>query len=182
MTDPKRWLAVALLLTVLVSGTGCLPLRLAEPLYGFYDSLWVPDSSMDASGDIGEPIFNSGPALTDPTKLPVDSSGKGTVVGVAPGEASWSDGGGDQKGSFQLILAPAPPGIPARSELQVRVDETTRYLLDGVDKGRVIDGLRGGRGTDPTESSMHMTVTFHIRGGDVWADSVNQASEDLNNP
>ena len=178
----KRCVAVVVLLTVLVGTAGCLPLQIAEPLYEWSTARLIPDGSYESTEGAGMPTFNAGPALTDVTKLPLDSAGKGTIVGVAPGEAEVSGPDGPRAGSFQLILAPAPNGVPIRSEVQVHLDPSTRYFVDGVDEGRALDGLgEGPDKPDPAYNSMQMIVTFHIRDDQIWADTINEASQDLNN-
>jgi len=116
----------------------------------------------------GTPAVPEGPRLSSVTSLPVNTSGEGTIRGIPTGAAT-SYG---NKGSFVLVLDPAPAGLPARTTLSVYFDHSTKAysgtrLLGDPLAG--MDTMPGPNEADPT-GAVAVTVHFHIKNGQVFAE------------
>lgn len=123
----------------------------------------------------GEAAVPEGPPLGSVADLPVDASGTGTIQGAPTGKATTH---GD-RGSFVLVLEPAPAGLPARTTLSVAFDRSTKVYRDAQLLGDPLDAMNSEGGTfdaDPTAAGS-VVVQFRIKDGRVFADRLDLSDE-----
>ena len=167
---------VAIVFALAVFGTaGCVgimpvPIPVPVPVRGF--SLIPP--IVDPLG-AGEPAVPTGPGLSSVASLPVDASGEGTISGVPTGEGDSSPA----RGTFELVLVPAPPGLAPRTTVHVGLDHSTKAYRNGEDLGdplAAMDSDNDPMDADPTGAGT-VTVRFHIKDGRVFADRLDLSDD-----
>ena len=75
-------------------------------------------------------------------------------------------------GTFGLVLDPVPPGLPARTTVDVAMDRSTSAFRDGKEIGNPVESMSDGGGdhkADPTTAAT-VKVRFRIDNGVVLAE------------
>ncbi len=171
----RNWLIV---LTVLVSLVFMLAAVAVVVASVGVASSWMLRSSTSldslASGT-GDDEVDAGPPLTNVGSLPVDASGKGTIQGAPTGDATTYDGWG----TFELVLDPAPAGLPPRTTLHVGFDHLTKVYRNGEELGDPLTAMNSEdvpSDADPSNAGS-VIVRFHIQGGRAFADRLDLSDE-----
>lgn len=123
----------------------------------------------------GEPAVHKGPRLNSVASLPVNAAGVGTIQGTPTGEATYED----DRGSFVLVLYPAPAGLPARTTLDVAFDRSTKVFRGTHMAGDPLTAASTEHGTADADPSAAGTVVvqFRIKNGRVFADRLDLSDE-----
>lgn len=135
-------------------------------------------SSVFRSGDIrgtGEAVTTAGPRLSNAASLTVDASGTGTIQGTSTGQAVFDQA----TGTFELVLDPVPPGLPARTTIDVAMDRLTTAFRDGREIGNPVESMSddgGDHRADPTIAAT-VKVRFRIDNGVVLAERLDLSDE-----
>ncbi|TLN25452.1 hypothetical protein FDZ71_01270 [bacterium] len=166
----RTWLIV---LTVLTA----LPLMLTAALY-VADLVgaalwWIPPFGTISERYDGVDAVRRGPALESVGSLPVDESGAGTFQGAPTGAATSTD----DLGTFELVLHPAPAGLPPRTTLEVTFDHSTKVYRGGRDVGDPLDAMNGGAFDADPSAAGTVKVAFHIKDGTVLADRLDLSDD-----
>jgi len=160
----RVWAVTIVLALATLGMAGCViivpvttPIRDASP----------PPSFVDTSG-VGTDAVPEGPPLTSVASLPVDASGEGTIQGAPTGEATIFD----TRGSFVLVLDPAPAGLRPRTTVSVGFDSSTKVYRNGQalgDPRTAMNDEDGPADADPSAAGT-VIVRFHIKDGRPFAD------------
>lgn len=124
-----------------------------------------PPSSVFRRGEflsIRDAVDPAVPRLSSASSLPVDASGMGTIQGIPTGAASVDR----VSGTFELVLDPAPVGLPPRTMVDVAVDQSTASYRDGQAIGNTLESMnhQSDYKADPT-SAATVRVRFRIDNG-----------------
>jgi len=135
----------------------------------FTGVFWLGAPPFGASSDswIGAEAVPTGPELESVASLPIDASGEGTIEGLPTGAATITE----DLGTFELVLDPAPSGLPSRTTLDVEIDHSTKVYRDGRDMGDPLAAMSGDNGPFDADPSAAATavVRFRIEDGRVFA-------------
>jgi hypothetical protein len=171
----RNWLVVLTVLMALVFVMAAVAVVVAS--VGVASSWMLPSSTrLDGLGTgAGADAVPDGPPLTSVASLPVDASGVGTIQGAPTGEATTYD----DRGTFVLVLDPAPAGLPPRTTLHVAFDHSTKVYRNGQALGdplTAMSGLDGPVDADPSAAGT-VIVRFHIKDGRAFADRLDLSDD-----
>jgi hypothetical protein len=156
---------------VVLGLTGCV--IVVPVLIPVHDPL--PSSSFVDTSDAGTDTVPKGPPLSNVASLPVDASGQGTIQGAPTGEATADDA----RGTFVLVLDPAPSGLKPLTTVHVAFDHSTKVYRGNQLLGDPLEALNseGGRhDADPTAVGT-VVVRFHIVAGRPFADRLDLSDD-----
>jgi hypothetical protein len=169
----RNWLIVLSVLMALVFVVAAVAVVMAS--VGVASSWMLPSGTSLDDLATGADAVQDGPPLNSVASLPVDASGAGTIQGVPTGEAAAYDDGG----TFELVLYPAPAGLPARTTLHVGFDHSTKVFRNGQALGDPLTAMNSESGPADADPSAAGTVIvrFHIKDGRAFADRLDLSDE-----